>query len=472
VPIEPATGDYEIDRRRHLRARQARIAAEVELLTAPPAQVLELRDRRLRGLLRHARERSPWHRERLAGLDLETLRGEDLQALPTMTKQDLMANWDAIVTDPRLTLEAANRHLERTTETGEPSYVLGEHTVVASGGSSGLRTVMALDFKGFLHHHLAYARAGVWRLRQAPQPPGPALPAIVAAIYAVNPAHISALLARCFSTDRYRNHLFSATRPVGEIAAALQALQPTHLATYPSLLRLLARRARAGGLRLRPRRITTHGEALTDEIRAEAQEAFGAVAENGWGTTETAPLAYTDGVNPGLVVCEDKTVIEPVDAGNRPVPPGQRSARVLVTNVVNRLLPLIRYEVADQVTFQDRPNPGPWTGRLIEPVHGRQDEGFDYGGGAVVHPFTFRAVLGEDPRIAEYQVVQTPDGADVRVCVHGDPDLDGLARRLEASLAESGLAAPRVTLRRVDGLDRHGETGKLRRFVPLARAES
>jgi len=194
VRIEPATGDYEIDRQRHVRARQARIAAEVELLTTPLAKVWELRDERLRALLRHARERSPWHRERLAGL------GDDLEALPTMTKQDLMANWDGIVTDPRLTLAAANRHLERTAETGEPSYVLGDYTVVASGGSSGLRTVMALDFEGFLHHHLAYARAGVWRLRRPRQlPPGPA---IVAAIYATNPVHVSAALARCFSTHR------------------------------------------------------------------------------------------------------------------------------------------------------------------------------------------------------------------------------------------------------------------------------
>lgn len=463
---QPATGDYEIDRQRHVRARQARIAAEVALLATPLEKVWELRDRRLRALLSHARERSSWHRERLAGLDLETLRGDDLAALPTMTKQDLMANWDGIVTDPRLTLEAANRHLERTAETGEPSYVLGDYTVVASGGSSGLRTVMALDFAGFLHHHLAYARAGVWRLRQSPEPPGKA---VVATIYATNPVHVSAALARCFSTDRYRNHLFSATRPVGELAEALQALQPTHLATYPSMLQLLARRARAGALRLRLRRITTHGETLTEEIRAAAEAAFGVSPENGWGTTETAPLAYTDGVNPGLVLCEDKTVIEPVDADNRPVPPGRPAAKVLVTNVVNRLLPLIRYEVADQVTFQDRPNPGPWTGRLIEPVHGRQDEGFEYGG-AVVHPFTFRAVLGEQPRIGEYQVVQTADGADVRVCTLGDAgdlDLDGLARRLESSLAEAGLPAPRVTLRQVDRLDRHGDTGKLRRFVPL-----
>jgi len=472
IPATAATGNYEIDRRRHLRARQARLAAETEMLTWPLERLWALRDERLRSLLHHARERSPWHAERLAGIDLDAITGADLSALPAMTKADLMANWDRIVTDPRLTLEAANRHLERVAATGEMSYVLDEYHVFASGGSTGQRAVLAWDFDGFLHHHLAYSRIGLWRLRRSGRPVD--APGVVATVYAVNPVHISAALARCFATDRYAVHLLSATRPLGEIVAALNAIQPTNLATYPSMLHLLARRARAGALRIRPWRITTNGEPLLPEIAAEAETAFGVRVENGWGTTETAPLAYTDGVNPGLVLCEDKTVLEPVDEENRPVPPGRRAAKVLATNVVNRLLPLIRYEITDRVTFLDEPNPGPWTGRRIGPVLGRLDESFTYRGGmgdledVEVHPFTFRAVLGEEPRIAEYQVRQTERGADVLVCPLGELDLGDIARRLEGALAEAGVEQPIVAVRAVEGLDRHRETGKLRRFVPLS----
>jgi phenylacetate-CoA ligase len=462
-----AGGDYERARRRHLRARQARLGAEVEMLSWPLERLWALRDRRLRALLRHARRRSPWHAARLAGIDLDAVHGGDLASLPVMTKADLMAGWDGIVTDPRLTLAAANRHLERMAAGGAPSYLLGEVHVVASGGSSGRRAVVAWDFAGFLHHHLAYARVGVWRLRRAGRPAGE--PAVVAAIYAVNPVHISAALARCFQTARYPVHLLSATRPTGELVAALNALRPDHLATYPSLLEALVRRARAGALRLRLRRITTHGEALAPEIAAAAEAAFGVAAENGWGTTETAPLAFSDLVNPGLVVCEDKTVIEAVDGAGRPVPPGAPAAKVLVTNVVNRLLPLIRYEIDDQVTFREAPNPGPWSGRLLAAVHGRADEWFRYDGEVMVHPFTFRAVLGERPELSEYQVRQTPRGAEVLLCAPAADlgGLAGLARRLEAALAQAGLAGASVTLRQVPALPRHGETGKLRRFVPL-----
>jgi phenylacetate-coenzyme A ligase PaaK-like adenylate-forming protein len=466
--LEPATGDYEIDRRRHLRARRARLSAETELLTWPLERLQALRDERLRALLHHARERSPWHAERLAGIDLDRISGADLSSLPTMIKADLMANWDRIVADPRLTLESANRHLERVAATGEMSYVLDEYHVFASGGSTGQRAVIAWDFDGFLHHHLAYSRVGLWRLRRSGRPVD--APGVVATVYAVNPVHISAALARCFATDRYAVHLLSATRPLAEIVTALNAIQPTNLATYPSMLHLLARRARAGALRIRPWRITTNGEPLLPETAAEAETEFGVRVENGWGTTETAPLAYTDGVNPGLVVCEDKTVLEPVDEENRPVAPGRRAAKVLATNVVNRLLPLIRYEITDQVTFLDEPNPGPWTGRRIGQVLGRLDEGFSYPGDVEVHPFTFRAVLGEEPRIAEYQVRQTERGADVLVCPLTPLDLGDLreiARRLERALAEAGVEAPSVAVRAVESLDRHRETGKLRRFVPL-----
>ena len=46
---------------------------------------------RLQRLLRHAAAHSPFHAERLAGLDLSGLGPEDLSVLPVMTKAELMA---------------------------------------------------------------------------------------------------------------------------------------------------------------------------------------------------------------------------------------------------------------------------------------------------------------------------------------------------------------------------------------------
>ncbi|HEX3833795.1 MAG TPA: hypothetical protein VHW04_17580, partial [Solirubrobacteraceae bacterium] len=102
------------------------------------------RRRRLRELLRVAKAQSPWHRERLEGIDPERLEEGDLSQLPTMTKSDVMSNFDEIVTDRRLSLERVESHLAGLG--AEPSYLLDGYQAVVSGGSSGVRGVFVYDW--------------------------------------------------------------------------------------------------------------------------------------------------------------------------------------------------------------------------------------------------------------------------------------------------------------------------------------
>ncbi len=71
----------------------------------------EERQRALCETLLHAKTNSPWHASRLGRVDPATFTEADLQALPVMTKTDVMTNWDAIVTDRRLTLADCNAHI-------------------------------------------------------------------------------------------------------------------------------------------------------------------------------------------------------------------------------------------------------------------------------------------------------------------------------------------------------------------------
>ena len=96
--------------------------------------------------MRHAADRSPWHRDRLAGLDLARLDEASLRELAPMTKTDLMENFDRIVTDERLSLDLVNAHLETVT-TG--SYLLDGQTAITSGGSTGERGVFVYDWVGW-----------------------------------------------------------------------------------------------------------------------------------------------------------------------------------------------------------------------------------------------------------------------------------------------------------------------------------
>ena len=67
----------------------------------------------------------------------------------------------------------------------------------------------------------------------------------------------------------------------------------------------------------------------------------------------------------------------------------------------------------------------------------------------------------------DYQVQQTRRGVDVAALATCALDVAGLRDRLTCALEQAGLADPQVTVRPVDSLERHHETGKLRRFVPL-----
>jgi len=120
------------------------------------------------------------------------------------------------------------------------------------------------------------------------------------------------------------------------------------------------------------------------------------------------------------------------------------------------------------VTFLDGPCPCGSAHQLIADVESRLDDVFTYPGGLVVHPHVFGAQLRRDRGIVEYQVRQTPAGAEVLV-VGAPADPAATGRALAAELARLGVPDPAVEVHRVDRLERQ-PAGKVRRFRPLTGA--
>lgn len=422
----------------------------------------------LRGLLVHAAEHSPFHARRLRGIDLDDVDPTDLSALPVMTKTQMLDELDDVYTDRRLSRAAVEAALAGTRD--EPVPLLGEYIAVASGGSSGQRGTFVFDADG-LHQFLGSLTRGlVARITQLGGPPPGGLPCAMVA--AASPVHPTGLAGPCSAGGRlpFRWHPVPATLPLAEIVRRLEGLRAPVLYGYPTVLARLADERRAGGLRIAPVSVISTSETLTPELRARIADGFGAPIVDAFGSSEGLVGAAPPG-DPVVAFAEDGCVVELVDAANRPVPAGAPSAKVLVTNLYNRVQPLIRYELAD-VLVQEPFAPG--HGYLRARVRGRADETFRYpsGNGPIeIDPFVVRTVFVQAPEVAEYRVRQTAGGIDVEaVAAPGLDtalDTDALAGRLAAALAGAGLDRPRVTVRRVDRLARHAETGKLARFVPL-----
>jgi phenylacetate-coenzyme A ligase PaaK-like adenylate-forming protein len=193
-----------------------------------------------------------------------------------------------------------------------------------------------------------------------------------------------------------------------------------------------------------------------------------------YGSTEALFLGSASAT--GFHVTEDLVVLEIVDDQNRPVSAGSPGHKVLLTNLVNRTLPLIRYELSDTVTLAGGSDPGGLPYACIERVDGRSDDVLRLpaasGGGTPVLSYRLRAPFARLADILQYHIVYDGDRLTVRVvlreAVAGDV-LERVAAGLQEALDDAGAVPPPIDVEPVSAIERGG--GKLRvvEFRPKGR---
>jgi phenylacetate-coenzyme A ligase PaaK-like adenylate-forming protein len=241
------------------------------------------------------------------------------------------------------------------------------------------------------------------------------------------------------------------------------------MTVYPSMLQCLALEAKNGRLKIAPKWIFTSAEPLFQQTRDFVRKQWHVPVFNVWAGSEGGIYAWSCGKGRGMHLNEDLHIIEAVDDEGRLVPSGVRAEKIYLTNLFNNILPLIRYEITDQVTFLDEPCPCGSTLRRIEDVGGRPEDPFTYDDGVVVHSVVFNSAFERHPNVAEFQVRQTPNGVLISVLTNAPVDLPQLERDVQSNLKKVGLLNPEVSVTLTDRLDRAAGAAKLRRFVPLPK---
>lgn len=456
---------YEKLREKQTAEMWAESAEHIARTRWPIERIRAERDNGLRRILRSAIDGSPWYRSRLSGISPEEFRFEDLRSLPVMTKADLIGNFDDIVTDRRVTTDLVERHLAGVGD--DDAYLLDAHHATVSGGTSGVRALFVFDWDSWKTYYLtAFRYIFRMRLETTGTYTKPARAAVLSTPHA---AHITSSLRQTFRRKDVPSIGLSVHDPLEKNIARLNEIQPEALVTYPSVLQPLSQAARAGELRISPVAIISVTEPLVSDLRETVHAAFpNSMIFNWYVASEGGCMAIGCGSGPGMHLSEDLVIVEPVTADGEPVPPGVRSDKIYVTNLANRLMPIIRYELDDQVTLLPREEPCPCGShhQRIADVEGRRRETFRYPGGVEVHSMRLYSPLILDPAVAEFQVHQTPAGIAVKLRGH-DADLPQITRRLEAALIDAGLTRPAVTVEAVERIERLEVSGKLARFIPL-----
>jgi phenylacetate-coenzyme A ligase PaaK-like adenylate-forming protein len=258
-----------------------------------------------------------------------------------------------------------------------------------------------------------------------------------------------------------------ATDPLSETVAALNTFQPRLLVGYPSVLTPLAAEQRAGRLSIAPESVMSASEVLSEQAAARMLAAWGSVPFDVYASTETAGIASPCSFHNSHIY-EDLVIVEPVSQAGMPVPPGTVGARLLVTVLFSRTLPLIRYEMSDRVGVGDRGCPCGRSFALLTGIEGRVEDVLllpGLKGQVSVHPNVFHKVLDE-AALTGWQVIQEPSGLRVllvglaasasREVVHAD---------VVSALTSAGVVGAQVNVQVVEAVERT-PLGK----APLVRA--
>nr|WP_307874387.1 phenylacetate--CoA ligase family protein [Frankia nepalensis] len=459
MPRADPKAAYEQLRAAHLNAVRASLEDHVTRLEWPRQRIERYRTERLRSLLAFARERSPFHAARMGDIDPATATVNDLARLPVMVKREARDEWDRIVTTPDIDGAGAERVLAQQ---GWFSYTSTRLQVFSSGGSSGVRGVYVWDWAQFV---TLACLAWRWQTRAERVSGSDGRPARLAVLEAGEPPHASTPLFDIATGPSMQTVVIPAAAPFDQVLRAVADARPTHLVGYASVIGRLARAAIAGELAIRPVRVSTNSEPLSEEDRDAINTAWGAPVHNLWGSTEIGVQAVGCGHGDGLHICEDEVILERVDAAGRAVAPDEPAARTLATGLSGLTFPFIRYDLGDEVTLLPGRCACGSSMQRVAGVVGRHDDDFRYGD-RMVPASAFRHVLGTDPLISEYQVRQTEGGADVLVV--GSPDVPAVASALASSVRQYGFVNPDISVSVVEQIPRHASTGKLMRFIALS----
>jgi phenylacetate-coenzyme A ligase PaaK-like adenylate-forming protein len=426
-------------------------------------ELLAYQHERLQELVAHAVASSPYYREAF-GPDAASGRLV-LADLPTLPKATLMEQFDRIVTDPRLTLAAVEAH---AVGPDPAALLLGRYHVFATSGSSGLRGLFvqtAEEFETWVAAAFRHARrAGI---DLADRPLG---------IGAPTPLHITRKLFAALGARGGGRPDLPVTTPLPELVDALNGDRSRTILTNPAVACLLAEEQLQGQLAIAPRHVVLAGEVLTDDVRRRIDDAWGLRPFEVYASTEALILASESRDHVGLHVSEDLVVLEVVDERGRQVPEGLPGHKVLITSLVNRALPLIRYELSDTVTLASGPDPHGRPYRRIERVDGRNDEVLRFpaasGGDVAVLPYQLRSPFTGFPEVLQYQVVLEEHRLAVRVVVRSDapddvPTQVGAALRVQ--LEEAGAVCPPIEVERVAVIERERGSAKLKLVKSLRK---
>jgi phenylacetate-CoA ligase len=338
----------------------------------------------VRQMLQHAYATVPFYRERLdlAGIDVDDVRGpEDYRNVPVLTKTDIREQGRELIAGP---YRGARLHRKETS------------------GSTGVPLEIFVDDDSHQWKRACTLRADEWS--------GWRFGERVARVWG-NPPHLqrgwrgrlrNSLLERTTWLDTL--HLDEST--LATFAAKLRRRPPALLFGHAHSVYLFAEYLRQTGEPVfRPRGIIATAMVLHPWQRRSIEEVFGCKVTNRYGCEEVSLIACECEVHHGLHVNADSLYVEVLRDG-QPARPGEPGS-VVVTDLTNRAMPLLRYQVGDVAVLSARCCPCGRGLPLLEQLEGREADYVLTPGGELISGISLTDHFAcKVPGVVQLQIIQ------------------------------------------------------------------
>ncbi len=383
---------------------------------------------KLNVLLNHAYSNVPYYHSLFdrgnlaAGNKIKLKKIEDLRRIPILTKKILKDNFDNLVSSDHV---------------GRKSFKN------ASGGSTGVPVEVMQDRQYLISDEACLVQLKNWR----------GVDPYDSEIFIWGserdtfegrkpyPSYISDFLRNRMVVNSFR----LTEEDIRRYIKLLNRHKPKMIRAYVDAAYEIARYSRLNNIKIESQNLVHTGAGtLFDHMREEIEQAFGCKIFNQYGGREVGSIASECSAHDGMHIQMEHNLVEIIDNTGQPCQPGEEG-KIIVTNLNNYSMPIIRYEIGDVGIMQDYSKCDCECGYpKLKKVIGRTGDLFHSSDGRTVSPLFFAHLLGvvvNDGSIKKYQAVQkSSDKITIKLVENGQISneiKDEIKSKIKSAMGES-----------------------------------
>ena len=202
----------------------------------------------------------------------------------------------------------------------------------------------------------------------------------------------------------FRRQIASIYEPVDSIVEKLRREAPYILWSTPSILQIIAYKLEEKGIRLDIPYVGVTSETMFEKQAALFRRIFGSNLVNYYGAMEAPTLGFDINMEHRFRLFPNSAMFEFTDPR---IDDGRRLATLVLTNLINRTMPIIRYNTGDVTCVEDGPEFGiKYLGRVI----GRLDDILEFPDGTYFAHHHAHEMFMDFHECQHFRFIQYPDG--------------------------------------------------------------